>query len=238
MEISPGLELRNLCLYFEEADILAISDFHIGFEEALNKQGVLVPRLQWQETKKMLAACLPKHVSKIVILGDIKHEFGTISRTEWLQTLELIDLLAAKCDELILLKGNHDTILAPIAAKRNIKIKDFYFFDGNLLLHGHKIPRIPEMKKAYRFIIGHEHPAISISSDSRSELFKCFLKGKFKGKELIVMPSFNLVSDGTNILKEQLLSPFLKQDLSDFDVFIVGNKSEVYGFGKVKNIRH
>ena len=48
------------------------------------------------------------------------------------------------------------------------------------------------------------------------------------------MPSFNLVIEGTNILKEKLLSPFLKQDLKNFHVFIVEDK--IYDFGKLKDI--
>ncbi|GAG34601.1 unnamed protein product, partial [marine sediment metagenome] len=69
----------------------------------------------------------------------------------------------------------------------------------------------------------------------RVELVKCFLKGKYKRKELIVMPSFNLVSEGTDILKEELLSPFLHQNINNFDVYVVEDK--VYGFGKVRDLK-
>jgi len=48
------------------------------------------------------------------------------------------------------------------------------------------------------------------------------------------MPSFCLVTEGTDILKEKLLSPFLDQDLKNFDVFVVADK--VYDFGKLKNL--
>ena len=39
---------------------------------------------------------------------------------------------------------------------------------------------------------------------------------------------------GSNILEEKLLSPFLS-DISDFEVFVIGDK--VYPFGKVKDLR-
>jgi metallophosphoesterase superfamily enzyme len=82
------------------------------------------------------------------------------------------------------------------------------------------------LKGIKTIIIGHEHPAVSIHEGVRTELFKCFLKGKFKGRILIVQPSFNLVTEGTDVLKEELLSPFLQQELSDFECFIVAEDSK------------
>ncbi|GAJ17959.1 unnamed protein product, partial [marine sediment metagenome] len=70
---------------------------------------------------------------------------------------------------------------------------------------------------------------------ARVEVFKCFLKGKYNRKVLIVQPSFNLVTEGTDITKEKLISPFLQQELRNFECYIVADK--VYRFGKLKNLR-
>ena len=75
---------------------------------------------------------------------------------------------------------------------------------------------------------------MSLREGARIETFKCFIKGKWKGKEIIVTPSFSPIVQGTDILKEKLLSPFLKK-VDDFDVFVAGDK--IYEFGKVKNLR-
>ena len=83
-------------------------------------------------------------------------------------------------------------------------------------------------------IIGHEHPAIVLKEGPRKEKYKCFIKGKFKRKNLIVMPSFNLVTEGTDVLLETRLSPFLQRDISSFECWIVADK--VYYFGKLKGI--
>ncbi|MEM4244873.1 MAG: phosphoesterase, partial [Candidatus Nanoarchaeia archaeon] len=74
-----------------------------------------------------------------------------------------------------------------------------------------------------------------LEKDSRVELFKCFLKGTGNKITLIVVPSFNLVNEGTDVLREEILSPFLMQDLSKFNVFVVSDK--VYDFGKLENLR-
>ncbi len=237
MEISKDIEIIGLSLYLKRFKTLILTDFHMGFEETLNKQGILVPRFQLDKTLKKLdkifALVKPE---TIIINGDLKHEFSTISETEWLNTLKLVDYLLKKSKNLILNKGNHDTILEPILKKRNLKINEYTKIDDVYVTHGDKIPENKYFKDSKITIIGNEHPAITLKEESRRETYKCFLKGKFENKILIVQPSFNLVTKGTDILREKLLSPFLHQDLSSFEVFIVG-KEKVYNFGKLKNLK-
>ena len=231
MEIINGIEIIDLALYLPKQRILAIADVHMGYEEALNKQGILMPRFQFKEVilrlETIFKTIKPK-LNKIVINGDIKHEFGKISETEWRNTLKLLDFLAKHCDEIILIKGNHDTILGPIARKRNVKVVEHYDVGKVVFIHGDKL--VPN--KAKTIIIGHEHPAISFKQ--RTDKFKCFLRGKWKGKQLIVMPSFNMVTEGTDITQEKLLSPYLT-NISDFGIFVVGE--QIMNFGKVKEMR-
>lgn len=232
MNISKNIKIIDLALYLTKYKTLIISDSHIGYEEALNKQGVMVPRFQFTELLKRLEKIFAKvKPETIIINGDIKHEFGTISTQEWRHTLRLIDFFARHCKKLIMLKGNHDKVLGPIAEKRNITIADNIILGDTLITHGHKLVKVlPRNIKT--IIIGHEHPAVSFQ-ERPGDKFKCFLKGKYKKAALIVMPSFNLVIEGSDITKEKLLSPFLK-DISNFECYIVEDK--IYRFGKVKNL--
>lgn len=231
MEILKDINIVDLALQIDKTLIFA--DFHIGYEEALNKQGILVPRFQFEDTVKKLKPILEKIKPEVIVInGDLKHEFGTISQTEWKQTLDLLDLLSKNSKKIILIKGNHDMILEPIAQKKNLEIVDFYKINDIYICHGDKIPKNIEGKT---IIIGHEHPAITLKSEVRAEKFKCFLVGKYNKKNLIVQPSFNLVTEGTDILKERLLSPFLKQKLDDFNVYVVAD--EIFNFGKIKNLQ-
>ncbi len=235
MKILPDIAIIDLALYFDST--LVIADVHIGYEEALNKQGVLVPRLQFGEMVKRMENIFDilksEEIERIVINGDLKHEFGTISEQEWRNTLKFIDLSAKHCKEVILIKGNHDNILGPIARKRNVRVVDEFGVGKVLVVHGNKIPNA--IKNYDTIIIGHEHPAVSLKECPRVEQFKCFLKGKYKGKNLIVQPSFNTMIEGTDLLRNEILSPFLKQNLDNFDVYVVEDK--VYGFGKLKGLR-
>lgn len=232
MEIEKGIKIRNLLL--EVKNTLIISDLHIGFEEALAKQGILVPKFHFRDVVDSLNKSLKK-VKTIIINGDLKHEFGTISEQEWRETLKVLDLLSKYCEKIVLIRGNHDTILGPIAKKRNLEIVDHVMIGDAYICHGDKIHRDNDFKKAKIVIIAHEHPAISLREKTKVEKYKCFLKGKYRDKTLIVQPSFNPLMEGTDILKEKTLSPFLKQNLNNFDVFVVADK--IYDFGKIKDLR-
>ena len=237
MEILPKIDMVDLALHFDST--LMIADVHIGYEEVLNKKGILVPRIQFEEMAKRLGKIFGRlknrKIERIIINGDLKHEFGTISEQEWRNTLKFLDLLAKRCNEIILVKGNHDTILGPIARKRNVKVADDMLVGNILVAHGDKIPKKEIIGKVSTIIIGHEHPAISLKKGPRIETYKCFLKGKYKGKNLIVQPSFNTLVQGTDILEDKILSPFLNQNLDNFEVFVVEDK--VYNFGILKNLR-
>ncbi len=242
MNILPNVEIVNLALYLDNT--LIISDVHIGYEEVLNRQGVLVPRLQFEDIAKSMQVIFSilqdRNIERIIVNGDLKHEFGTISEQEWRNTLKFLDLLAKHSQEIILIKGNHDTILGPIAKKKNIKVADIFILGSNknkvLITHGDKIPDEKIWKEASAIIIGHEHPAISLKEGSKIETYKCFLKGKYKGRNLIAQPSFNTMIEGTDILKDKILSPYLQQNLDNFEVYVVEDK--VYDFGKLRKLRN
>ena len=103
-----------------------------------------------------------------------------------------------------------------------------------LVMHGDEIPNKELLKDVSTIIIGHEHPAVSVREGPRAELFKAFLVGKWRGKNIIAQPSFNLVTEGTDVLKEEILSPFLRNNLKNLNAIIVADK--LYGFGKIRGL--
>lgn len=231
MEISLGIEIIGLSLWFSKEKTLVVGDFHLGYEEYLHQKGVLLPKMQAKQIHQQLQEILKKvHPKTIIINGDLKHEFGRVLRQEWKEVLILIDFLLRNCQDLVLIRGNHDMILGPIAEKRKIKVVQEYQIGKTIITHGDKL--IEPTSTVKRIIIGHEHPTISLKDQSKVERFKCFLKGTWKRKELIVMPSFNPLLEGTDIVKEKVLSPFLDK-IDDFEVWI-SHQEEVLNFGKVK----
>ncbi|HLC71750.1 MAG TPA: metallophosphoesterase [Candidatus Nanoarchaeia archaeon] len=231
MEISPGIEMVDTALWIRKEKILIINDLHLGYEETLHRKGVLVPKFQLEDILDRLHRILQKvHPRKIIINGDLKHEFGTVLRQEWREVLKFLDEIISQKIAVVIIRGNHDPLLKPIAEKRGITIVKEYYIGDTVIVHGDAAI----VTKAKRIIIGHEHPALTIREKSKREKYKCFLKGKWKGKELMAVPSFNPLLEGTDILKEELLSPFLK-NIAQFEVYIV-SQGEVFYFGKVKGI--
>src|SRR3989344_4151441 len=103
MEILEDIEGVDLCLYLRKEKILVIGDMHIGLEESLQKQGFFIPRFDVQEVIKRLKNIFSKvDVKKIILIGDVKHEFGTISDQEWRDTLKVLDFLLEKCEVVLI----------------------------------------------------------------------------------------------------------------------------------------
>lgn len=229
MEIHKNIEIIDLALKYK--DILIIGDIQLGYEESMNRKGILIPRFQLEEMKNKLDQLFLKggKIKKVVVNGDLKHEFGTISDQEWRDVLGFIDYILKKA-KVTVVKGNHDLMIEPILKKRNVELVDNLVADDILITHGDVVP--VNLQKT--IIIGHEHAAVSFSEKSY-EKFKCFLKGKWKGHTLIAMPSFNDLTIGTDLRTSEPLSPFLKGNLKNFEVFIPDEKKALY-FGKLRDL--
>jgi len=241
-EIMDGWEILDLALFMRKENTLIISDLQLGYEEMMQKKGVLMPRFNFREIHDRLeriftglsAGGIVK-LDRIIVNGDFKHEFGKILEQEWGEVIDTITLLQKHCNELVLVKGNHDITLGPIAKWKEVSFMDFFLLDGGktIVLHGDSTD-YKELKKASNIVIGHEHPAITIREAVKAETFKCFLKGKWKGKTIVVLPSMNSVSIGSDVTKNEPLSPFLKAGVDEFEAWVVGDRP--YYFGKVKGI--
>lgn len=231
MKLTRHLRIVDLALVYK--DTLIIGDVQLGYEEALEYEGVLLPRFQLKDILERLDTIFAQvKVKRVIINGDLKHEFGRITNQEWRDALAFFDYLLAKMGkggEIVVVKGNHDLVLGPVAEKRQIRLVDAYEMDDLTIIHGHKV--VPSLRKIV--IIGHEHPAISFR-ERREEKFKCFLVGSWKGKTLIVQPSFQFLTVGSDVTHDHHLSPFLKDGVKNFDVYLV--EDGVKFFGKVKDI--
>lgn len=234
MELVDGIEAVDLGLWIREEKVLVLCDLHIGYEDALQKQGVLVPRRQYKDIIARLDLILHRvQPETIVINGDLKHEFGSITAQEWKEVLQFLDYLEDKCKRIVLVKGNHDTILGPLAAKKGLEVVEEYRVGDVLMIHGNAVPE----KIAKVIVMGHEHPAIGLRMEGRTEKFKCFLVGKWRRSTLIVQPSFNLLVEGTDLSKEGILSPLLKKGVDDFEVWVVDDRSHtVRPFGNLRDL--
>jgi len=163
--IARGLKLigDTEALMIEELDTLLIADLHIGYEQALEKSGVFLPRSQYPKLKRRILELLEDvKPRRLLIAGDVKHEFGEATAQEWLETLDLLDTLLERA-KLTVVRGNHDNYLIPILKRKGIPLLDPVLAEeGYLIAHGHK--PIPE-SRADVAIIAHEHPVLALRDE-------------------------------------------------------------------------
>ncbi|MDI9609251.1 MAG: metallophosphoesterase [Candidatus Verstraetearchaeota archaeon] len=201
---------------------LVISDLHIGFESSLSQKGVFLPQNSYAAMRHRIEELLGTTGSKrLVILGDLKHEFGKPSPQEWVEVKDLLETLGSMGVETHVVRGNHDNYVIAILSRYGVHLHESYMMiDHILLMHGHSEIELPEGTKV--IVIGHEHPAVSsLDSSGARYKFKCFLVGKYRGKRLVVLPAFSPLSAGSGINeidREGLLSPYLRE--SDIDKFV------------------
>ncbi len=237
----------DLAICWKSQNTLILADLHLGYEEALNKEGILIPRNHLTLVKEKLEKIFAqikinkdKKLDTLLINGDLRHQFGPLSSQEWKETLSLLDFMESKANRIIAIKGNHDPNLEFLEDKvSSLEVAEKYRQNGCLFIHG-DVPLGKESLADVRtIVIGHEHPVVSLKSrvTSRREPYKCYLKGNYKGNLLIVQPSFNLLAKGNDLTRELPLSPFLKEaDLGEFEVFPVSDEGEIYNFGNLEEL--
>ena len=229
-------------------DILVIGDLHIGYDERFGRS---IGQVQLENILEKLEGIFKQikelgiKVKRVVLLGDVKHVFSGITDIEWRETLSLLDYIKVKSGgaKIIIIKGNHDNVLEPIVKKRNIDLKDYYFvsIEGKkyCFLHGDKM--FEQCLDADWLLFGHWHPSITLSDNYKRERFKCFLKGKWKRKNVIIFPSFSDIkygSDLNNLKDENDKFSFIKyKDIIKFEVIIYNNdEKKEYNFGKLNKL--
>lgn len=232
-----SFELFDGGLFVRDLDAVIISDTHFGFEESLNREGVFIPRFHFDDVvsrMRKIFDSIGRKIKYVIVNGDLKHVFGKIIFQEEKDVLRFIDFLEDFCEEVVIVKGNHDIMLDFIVKRKNILSVDYFFEKGYYVTHGHLLPDESILEDIKIVVIGNEHCAISLSDGLRSEKFKCFLFGFWGDKKLVVMPSFHDLTIGSDVLSGNFLSPYLDQDVSNFDVYVLGDT--IYSFGKVKDL--
>ncbi len=227
------------CIYLEKEKILVVGDIHCGFEEEIRRNfgGIYIG--QKKENFKLMEKIIEKEkrMEKIVFLGDITHSF-IYKKKEIEELNEFISLIRNKLKKvkIFAVKGNHDLFLTKKNLNNQIKLSNFFIFNENLFIHGEKdFLKIyeKEIKKSKRIFLGHFHPAIEIKENIKTEKFKCFLIGKYRGKEFFFLPSFFPFIEGSDIRKNKEIEYEL---VKNFRVYVTDEEFNIYDFGKLKKL--
>lgn len=204
------MDIANLCIRIK--DYLVIADLHLGYELALKKKGYNVPNQTDRLINKMKK--LKKRCKNLLILGDLKH---TITYTKEIEERILEDFITKVkklFKKVILVKGNHDAGLNI----KGIKLVNEFTIDKLGFTHGHRTPS-KELMKCDKLIISHVHPRFQTQDELGARYNSpCWIVGKYKDKEVIIMPSFNELITGMDY--RELDSGPIMNKLENKEVFL------------------
>jgi uncharacterized protein len=230
---------KSLLIEENKKKIAVIGDLHLGYDEALRASGAFIPTKMFEEMIEELNRIFEKigKVDEVILLGDIKHDFGRISRQEWSEVTKLLDYLKEWCKKITIIKGNHDVLIEPIAEKGEVRVKEIYAVGRFCFVHGDQDFKEIWQDKIEYVIMGHGHPAVKLKEGAKVEKYKCFLEGKYNGKNIIILPSFSEYSIGSDPRDSDVIMawdfPFER-----FNVRVVGENLEVLDFGKLGKLEN
>ena len=233
VEILPGVRVTNdRCLLLDDGPTVVLGDLHLGYEKALEEEGMYIPRFNTSSIRESLNRIICRYEPKrIVLLGDIKHDFKRTRYEGKEEVRKIIELLENAAD-VIVVKGNHDNFLQNILCDTDLMAVDYVDMCGFRMEHGH----VDSGKRPV--IIGHEHPSVRISgSVSGGVKLQCFLH--FKEEGIIVIPPFSPLSSGSDLSlagPETFMSPACRSaDVGESDVFAI-SEFGILSLGKLCGI--
>jgi putative SbcD/Mre11-related phosphoesterase len=232
-------------LFFPKEKIVVIGDLHLGYEQALRQKGLNVPIRQFEEAKEELTKTLDfiknkyGKIEEIVFLGDIKHHFN-YSENERQEIKLLLTFLKKYVSEnkIIFIRGNHEK------NEKSGKYIDYYLVKDIAFVHGHR--EYPQMydKTVNLVVMGHLHPTVTLADKMgiKKEKYKCFLGGRYKKKDFLVVPSFISITEGVSLTElddskgyDFCIIP--QAELQDFEVYVCSETGKgALGFGKLKEL--
>src|SRR5687767_11947876 len=178
---------------------ITVSDLHIGLEAELLAKGITVSSTLVSDMIAELSDLVQsEHADSIILLGDIKHSVGVISKQEWESVPIFLKQLSTKAD-VYLVPGNHDgNIRHLVPMNVNMITNKGMMLDDTLLVHGHSMPS-DVRGHVKRIVMGHIHPVFlkkgSVINGNRVWLyFQTRKEDIFAEKgtlDIIVVPTFN-----------------------------------------------
>ncbi len=216
LEIRPGVRICcEKCLVLDEGPTAVIGDLHLGYERALEQEGLYLPRINTSSIRDDLNDIISNYEpSRIVLLGDVKHDFKHAGWEERNQVRSIIELIAEDA-EAVVVKGNHDNFIQNIISDMGILAVDHIDVMGYRLEHGHCDSGVRPV------IIGHEHPSVRIPGAVGGGLkVHCFVHARKEG--VIVVPPFSPFASGNDLVLDDdaVMAPALRScDYADAEIY-------------------
>lgn len=167
--------------YWEEQQILIISDMHLGKSGHFRKNGIAVPTAVFRnDMQKLLAGLQFFKPKELIIVGDLFHsnenkEWPFLQR--WLSDMPQVNIH--------LVRGNHDILHDNLYQDAGILVHDKLLSIGDMAFV-HDMADITFKQDAFIFS-GHVHPAVVIKGQGKQSMrLPCF----FFTQDYAILPSY------------------------------------------------
>lgn len=184
-----GIAFRDRAVYLDATETLVCSDLHLG-RQATSR--VAAPLGESTDIVGRLAALIEQFgPRRVVFAGDILHSVSSLPSGVDRTVESLYETCLDGGSKPVAIEGNHDPLLAavwPESVKQSVTLAD-----GTVICHGHEEPDC----RGNRYLIGHDHPAISIEGKRHPCL--CVDPTGYHGTELLVLPAFTRLAGGVKL---------------------------------------
>jgi DNA ligase-associated metallophosphoesterase len=215
-EIQPGVWLdHRRIVYLEKHRAICVADLHLGYAWAHRYTGQMMPLIDDGDLAERLETLCQEYAPKrVVLLGDIIHQAVPVDQLQ----AELSHFLSrvGSCARLELVAGNHDRALSGIVPAK-VQLHSALRLGQHVLVHGHDHA---STLSSSHVLMGHEHPAVSLSDGIKGMKYPCFLAAR----SLLVLPAFSKWAAGADIRRGSFMSPIAKQTRFTTAVAILGNR--------------
>lgn len=225
---ATGLTFDDRALLFD--DTLVIADCHVGRGPSSTLE---LPVGDGSDMIERIEGLLATHdPAEVVVAGDLLHSFRTVPRT----VKRVVDSLLTATREAgarpIVTPGNHDTMLDSVYSgptEREHRVAE------TVVCHGHE----PPDAEADRYIVGHDHPTITIEGQRRP----CYLVGEgvYRNADVVMVPAFNRLLRGVEV-NDMHAGDFMSPLVTDADAFapvvLDDGADEVLSFPALGEFRH
>ncbi|MHC3438149.1 metallophosphoesterase [Natrialbaceae archaeon A-gly3] len=164
-EVDVPVSVADRAAYLPTADALVVADLHLGRAAA---SSVDAPVGADADVIARLEGLLERfEPTEVVLAGDLLHSFSRVPHgvEEAVGNLEAIVEDAGEA--VVATPGNHDSMLEAVYDGETTTAHRLE--DGTVVLHGHEPPEAT----AGRYVVGHDHPALSVDGRKRP----CLLYG-------------------------------------------------------------
>jgi len=213
--IAPGIRIiPGGAAHLTDQNVLVVADMHLGAEAALEYEGLSLPRVQTAKIAEYMDGVIEAvSPSKVIVAGDLKHNFSRNLVQEWREVERFVKSLSGKAS-LEVVKGNHDNYLGIMLREYGVPLRTETTVSDIRILHGHR-----GRLEGGMTVIGHIHPSLRLRDRTGASVKSpCFLFSE--KRRVLVLPALSIVAYGVDVIGQpssDSMSPLLAESgLSDF----------------------